>query len=90
MAKGFKDKAAAAFISNEAKDNLQTLDNKPEEGVYVISDNQPLVIQPKENKSKSVQLLMKPSLHEKVKKAAAKHGVSFNEFVGLLLDKYVV
>lgn len=42
-----------------------------------------------EHKSKRAQLLMTPSLHEKVAKKAASLNMSFNELVNLLLEKYV-
>lgn len=42
-----------------------------------------------EHKSKRAQLLMTPSLHEKVVKKAASLNMSFNELVNLLLEKYV-
>lgn len=90
MTKRFKDKAAAAFISAETKEDVQVVNSQKEETVENLAENQHLVIHPKENKSKSVQLLMKPSLHAKVKKSAATHGVSFNEFVGILLEKYTL
>lgn len=42
-----------------------------------------------EHKSKRAQLLMTPSLHEKVAKKAASLNMSFNELVNLVLEKYV-
>lgn len=42
-----------------------------------------------EHKTKRAQLLMTPSLHEKVVKKAVSLNMSFNEFVNLLLEKYV-
>lgn len=42
-----------------------------------------------EHKSKRAQLLMTPSLHNKVVKKAASLNMSFNEFVNLALEKYV-
>ena len=42
-----------------------------------------------EHKSKRAQLLMTPSLHEKVVKKAASLNMSFNELVNIVLEKYV-
>lgn len=42
-----------------------------------------------EHKSKRAQLLMTPSLHQKVCKKAASLNMSFNELVNLVLEKYV-
>lgn len=42
-----------------------------------------------EHKSKRAQLLMTPSLHNKVVKKAASLNMSFNEFVNLVLERYV-
>lgn len=42
-----------------------------------------------EHKSKRAQLLMTPSLHEKVVKKATSLNMSFNELVNLVLEKYV-
>ena len=43
----------------------------------------------KEAKSKRVNLLMQPSLHEKIKEAAKKEGLSFNEYVHKTLEEKV-
>lgn len=42
-----------------------------------------------EHKTKRAQLLMTPSLHEKVVEKAASLNMSFNELVNILLEKYV-
>lgn len=42
-----------------------------------------------EHKSKRAQLLMTPSLHEKVAKKATSLNMSFNELVNIVLEKYV-
>lgn len=42
-----------------------------------------------EHKSKRAQLLMTPSLHEKVARKAASLNMSFNELVNIVLEKYV-
>lgn len=40
-----------------------------------------------ETKSRRVQLLMQPSLHTRLKEAAAAQGVSFNDYVHKALEK---
>ena len=40
-----------------------------------------------EKKSKRLQLVLKPSLYERVKKAASEAGLSVNEYASRVLDK---
>jgi len=40
-----------------------------------------------ETKSRRVQLLMQPSLHTRLKEAAAAQGISFNDYVHKALEK---
>lgn len=56
-----------------------------------IGESKDIFIPPRsgEHKTKRAQLLMTPSLHEKVVKKAVSLNMSFNEFVNLLLEKYV-
>jgi len=42
-----------------------------------------------EKKTKHLQLLVRPSLHEKVKEVARKCGVSVNEFVHSVLEREI-
>lgn len=55
------------------------------------SESKDIFIPPRsgEHKTKRAQLLMTPSLHEKVVQKAASLNMSFNELVNLLLEKYV-
>lgn len=41
-----------------------------------------------EPKSRRVQLLMQPSLHEAIKKKAEERGFSFNDYVHRILDDH--
>jgi len=43
--------------------------------------------EPAETKSRRVQLLMQPSLHERLKAAATAQGTSFNDYVHKVLEK---
>lgn len=40
-----------------------------------------------EMKSRRVQLLLKPSSYEKAKAAAAKYGISVNEYISQIIDR---
>lgn len=55
------------------------------------SESKDIFIAPRsgEHKTKRAQLLMTPSLHEKVVEEAASLNMSFNELVNILLEKYV-
>lgn len=44
-------------------------------------------LEPAETKSRRVQLLMQPSLHERLKAAATAQGTSFNDYVHKVLEK---
>lgn len=44
--------------------------------------------QHKESKTRRVQLLMKPSVHDAIKKQATARGYSFNEYVNTILEIY--
>lgn len=44
--------------------------------------------QPKEAKTRRVQLLTKPSVYEAIKKQATARGYSFNEYVNTILEIY--
>ena len=57
--------------------------SSPEKDIYFIPPKSA------EHKSKRAQLLMTPSLHEKVAKKAASLNMSFNELVNAVLEKFV-
>ena len=48
-----------------------------------------IIHEEKETKSKRVQLLMQPSLHREIEKAAKKAGTSFNNYVHKALEEKV-
>ena len=90
------DNPAMQFISAPETEPAVTEENVPmSTGVKVVTIQQDITdiysIPPKsaEHKSKRAQLLMTPSLHDKVTKKAASLNMSFNEFVNLVLEKYV-
>ncbi len=72
---------AAMFISEPAEPTTEPQANKEIPAGYRV--NYGLV----ETKSKRVQLLMQPSLHARIKAAAAAQGLSFNDFVHRELEK---
>ena len=80
--KSFNTDAAAAelFFPQAAADRKRTGTITPPEGYRL---DYGIV----ETKSRRVQLLMQPSLHNRLKEAAAAQGMSFNEFVHKILEK---
>ena len=84
--KTFKDNPALQFISAEEstpeQETASIRTKQPPEG-YKLN---PLYL---ETKSRRVQLILQPSLHEKVKQAAQTEGVSFNEYVHRVLEQAV-
>ena len=86
--KSFKDNPAMQFISVPATETHTEqptpetpprLTGKPPKGYKA----NPLYV---EVKSRRVQLVLQPSLYERVKKRAEGAGLSFNEFVHQILD----
>lgn len=82
--KSFKDNPALKFIST-AEEEFQKPQGerhteKPPEG-YKLN---PLYV---ETKTRRLQLILQPSLYEKVKSGAKKQGLSVNEHVHRILDK---
>ncbi|MEE3451661.1 MAG: toxin-antitoxin system HicB family antitoxin [Acutalibacteraceae bacterium] len=90
--KTFKDNPALQFISTEESTAEQTQETaqteqpdtakQPPKG-YKLN---PLYL---ETKSRRVQLILQPSLHEKVRQAAQAEGISFNEYVHRVLEQAV-
>ena len=79
--KTFKDNPALQFISTtEAEDEQPTPTEKTPEG-YKLN---PLYV---ETKSRRLQLVLQPSLYERVKTAAKTSGLSVNEYVHQILDE---
>lgn len=90
--KTFKDNPALQFISSKgAEEEAPTQEAQPE-ALPPIGHGKP----PKgyklnplyvEVKSKRVQLILQPSLVERVKAKAAENGLSVNEYISRALDK---
>lgn len=82
--KSFKDNSetAALFISEPAAAQPTTGTITAPQGYKV---NHAVI----ETKSKRVQLLMQPSLHTRLKEAAAAQGISFNDYVHKALERAV-
>lgn len=76
--KSFKDNPALQFISTPDPEQL-TIDKAPEG--YKTN---PLYI---ETKSRRLQLILQPSLYERVKAKAEASGLSVNEYAHQILDK---
>lgn len=84
------DNPAMQFISASAPETAASA-AEPVTAAVQSEASDIFEISPKssEHKSKRAQLLMTPSLHEKVAKKAASLNMSFNELVNIVLEKYV-
>lgn len=80
--KTFKDNPALQFISTaeEEEQEAPTTAAKAPEG-YKLN---PLYV---ETKTRRLQLVLQPSLFDRVKKEAKKSGLSVNEYVHRILDE---
>lgn len=87
--KSFKDNPALQFISSTEPEETETRQEpelppeaaqKPPKG-YKLN---PLYV---ETKSRRLQLVLQPSLYERVKTRAKAEGLSVNEYVSQVLDK---
>ena len=87
--KTFKDSAAIQFISDADKKD------KTEEQLEIseLHENIPegYKINPKyvEKKTKRLNLLVKPSLYDSFKQKSDKSNISFNELVGIAMEKFM-
>lgn len=77
--KSFKDNPALQFISATEEPEQQPAEKAPDG--YKIN---PLYI---ETKSRRLQLILQPSLYERVKAKAEASGLSVNEYAHQILDK---
>ena len=78
---------AMSFISTpEEETPAEEKETKKREAAPSGFKKNPLYV---ETKTRRVQLLMQPGLHEKVKARAVREGKSFNDFVHALLEKAV-
>lgn len=68
---------ALDFISKESIEAVEGKEADPEEKTPDGYKVNPMYI---EKKSKRIQLIMQPSLYERIKEASSAEGVSFNEF----------
>lgn len=86
--KSFKDNPTLQFISTPEEQQEAITPKKvnpsqvepPPEG-YKIN---PLYV---ETKKRRLQLVLRPSLYDKIKSGASKQGISVNEYVHRILDK---
>lgn len=88
MKKSFKNNPALQFITNTENSDVQTENipltktPEPKEG-YKIN---PLYI---ETKTRRLQLILKPSVYEKVKANAVANKLSVNEYIHQILENAV-
>lgn len=91
--KSFKGNPALSFITApEIEESTEQVQESAEVSVPAKIPNTPPVgykINPMyvETKSRRLQLVLQPSLYERVKKAAQKEGKSVNEYVHHILDQ---
>ena len=80
MAKSFKKSADALFVSvpEEQLEATQTDSFTAPKGYRLV----------REQKSERMQLLIRPTTKEAIKKAAQAQGISMNDLVNQLLDEY--
>lgn len=85
--KSFKENPALHFINPVEEPTPTNIKPQPSLGQAGIEAAPPLKLNPLyvETKSKRVQLLMQPSLHQKLKALAVSEGQSFNELVHSIL-----
>lgn len=77
--KGFKTSVAADFISSAAEP-------QPAAEGFTIPEGYTLR---KESKTARLQLLVRPTTKERMRKLAAAQGISLNELVNQIFDEYV-
>lgn len=81
--KDFKKNAAELFINTDAAEDLTQAPEKTEG--YAIPKGYRLA---KEYKSERMQLLVRPTTKDTIKKLAAAEGLSMNDLVNRILDEY--
>lgn len=79
--KSFEGNMPEMFISGQERENTQKVSRENVPKGYKLN---PLYI---ETKTRRTQLLLQPSLYEKLKAAAEANGDSFNNYVHTLLER---
>lgn len=82
--KSFKDNPALQFISATEEEPQEQAPQQPTEKAPEGYKRNPLYV---ETKSRRLQLVLQPSLYERVKSRAKASGLSVNEYVHQLLDE---
>lgn len=91
--KTFKNNPALQFISTPAEEEKQPVPQNQSEPVRKVSTSTPVPAGYKlnplfvETKTKRLQLVLQPSLYDRVKARATAEGVSVNEFIHRTLDE---
>ena len=91
--KTFKDNPALQFISTPAEEEQQPAPQDQSEPIRKVSTSIPVPAGYKlnplfvETKTKRLQLVLQPSLYDRVKARATAEGVSVNEFIHRTLDE---
>lgn len=79
--KSFKDNPALQFITNTEETEREATESKAAPEGYKLN---PLYI---ETKSRRLQLVLQPSLYNRVKEKAQGAGLSVNEYIHQILDE---
>lgn len=82
--KSFKDNPALQFISSAEEERMEPEREKPTGKAPDGYKVNPLYV---ETKSRRLQLVLQPSLYERVKKRATNSGLSVNEYIHQILDE---
>lgn len=93
--KTFKDNPALQFISTPAEKENQSAPLEQGERIQKVSTSTPVPAGYKlnplfvETKTKRLQLVLQPSLYERVKAKATAKGISVNEFIHRTLNEVI-
>lgn len=82
--KSFKDNPALQFISSAEEERIEPEREKTTGKATAGYKVNPLYV---ETKSRRLQLVLQPSLYERVKKRATNSGLSVNEYIHQILDE---
>ena len=90
MAKDFSNNAAFEMLNTPASEPAaKASEGKKKATVKTATTAKTLEPTKKENKSKKLLLLLKPTLHERLKTKAASFDMSINELVNQILEQNV-
>lgn len=89
MAKDFSNNAAFEMLNTLGEPAAKASEGKKKATVKTATTAKTFEPTKKENKSKKLLLLLKPTLHERLKTKAASFDMSINELVNQILEQNV-